>query len=74
MLDDTTDTAATGAAEAQVPIARIEKLRVEFQTKDGPVVGVEDISFEINPGETVCVVGESGSGKSVSSLSLMRLI
>ena len=55
-------------------IARIEGLRVEFQTKDGPVVGVEDVSFDINPGETVCVVGESGSGKSVSSLSLMRLV
>ena len=49
-------------------------MRVEFQTKDGPVVGVEDVSFEIGPGETVCVVGESGSGKSVSSLSLMRLV
>ncbi len=56
------------------PIAQIKGLRVEFQTKDGPVVGVEDVSFDINPGETVCVVGESGSGKSVSSLSLMRLI
>ena len=56
------------------PIARIEGLRVEFQTKDGPVLGVEDVSFDIHPGETVCVVGESGSGKSVSSLSLMRLI
>ncbi|WP_298842205.1 ABC transporter ATP-binding protein [uncultured Roseobacter sp.] len=56
------------------PIAEIRGLRVEFQTKDGPVVGVEDVSFEINPGETVCVVGESGSGKSVSSLSLMRLV
>ncbi len=56
------------------PIARIEGLRVEFQTKDGPVVGVEDVSFDIGPGETVCVVGESGSGKSVSSLSLMRLV
>ncbi|WP_292293692.1 ABC transporter ATP-binding protein [Marivita sp.] len=55
-------------------IAQIENLRVEFQTKSGTVVGVEDVSFEINPGETVCVVGESGSGKSVSSLSLMRLI
>ncbi|WP_146587391.1 ABC transporter ATP-binding protein [Puniceibacterium confluentis] len=55
-------------------IARIQNLRVEFETKDGPVVGVEDVSFEIGPGETVCVVGESGSGKSVSSLSLMRLI
>ncbi len=56
------------------PIARINGLRVEFQTKDGPVVGVENVSFDINPGETVCVVGESGSGKSVSSLSLMRLV
>ncbi|MEO0385870.1 MAG: ATP-binding cassette domain-containing protein, partial [Pseudomonadota bacterium] len=56
------------------PIAQIKGLRVEFQTKDGPVVGVEDVSFDINPGETVCVVGESGSGKSVSSLSLMRLV
>jgi peptide/nickel transport system ATP-binding protein/glutathione transport system ATP-binding protein len=56
------------------PIAKIENLRVEFQTNAGPVVGVEDVSFDVNPGETVCIVGESGSGKSVSSLSLMRLV
>ncbi|AKO97555.1 ATPase component of various ABC-type transport system [Marinovum algicola DG 898] len=56
------------------PIARIDRLRVTFQTRDGPVSGVADLSFDINPGETVCVVGESGSGKSVSSLSLMRLV
>ena len=56
------------------PIAQIKELRVEFQTKDGPVVGVENVSFDIRSGETVCVVGESGSGKSVSSLSLMRLV
>ncbi|MCV6584907.1 MAG: ABC transporter ATP-binding protein [Marinibacterium sp.] len=55
-------------------IAQINELRVEFQTKDGPVVGVENVSFDVKPGETVCVVGESGSGKSVSSLSLMRLV
>ncbi|MEX0370707.1 MAG: ATP-binding cassette domain-containing protein, partial [Tateyamaria sp.] len=64
MLDQT-DTA---------PIANIQNLRVEFQTKDGPVVGVEDVSFDVHSGETVCIVGESGSGKSVSSLSLMRLV
>ncbi|ARE84825.1 glutathione import ATP-binding protein GsiA [Roseovarius mucosus] len=56
------------------PIVQIENLRVAFETRDGPVVGVEDVSFAVNPGETVCIVGESGSGKSVSSLSLMRLI
>ena len=61
-------------SDTEHPIARIENLRVSFQTKDGPVIGVEDVSFQINPGETVCIVGESGSGKSVSSLSLMRLI
>ncbi len=56
------------------PLVTIENLRVEFQTKDGPVVGVEDVSFNVKSGETVCIVGESGSGKSVSSLSVMRLI
>ncbi|RJL20879.1 ABC transporter ATP-binding protein [Paracoccus siganidrum] len=56
------------------PLVSIEKLRVEFETADGVVVGVKDVSFSIRPGECVCVVGESGSGKSVSSLSLMRLV
>ena len=56
------------------PVASLENLRVEFQTKGGVVAGVEDVSFQIGAGETVCVVGESGSGKSVSSLALMRLV
>lgn len=56
------------------PLVSFENLRVEFETNSGVVVGVEDVTFHINPGETVCVVGESGSGKSVSSLSLMRLV
>ena len=56
------------------PLISIENLRVEFDTNDGVVVGVEDVSFQIGAGETVCVVGESGSGKSITSLSLMRLV
>jgi len=59
---------------APAPLVSIEGLRVEFNIDGGTVVGVEDVSFAIRPGETVCVVGESGSGKSVTSLSLMRLV
>ena len=58
----------------QQPIVAIDSLRVEFPTDGGTVIGVNDVSFAIQPGETVCVVGESGSGKSVTSLSLMRLV
>ncbi|WP_224815732.1 ABC transporter ATP-binding protein [Hasllibacter sp. MH4015] len=68
MLDHPADTAPGK------PIAQVRNLRVEFETKNGTVVGVEDVSFDVQPGETVCIVGESGSGKSVSSLSLMRLV
>ncbi len=52
----------------------IENLRVEFDTDGGTVIGVDDVSFSVRQGETVCVVGESGSGKSVTSLSVMRLV
>ena len=56
------------------PIADIRELKVEFSTKGGTVTAVNDVSINVNPGETVCIVGESGSGKSVTSLSLMRLV
>ena len=44
--------------EEKTPIAEFENLKVVFETKDGTVTGVENISFSIYPGETVCVVGK----------------
>ena len=62
-----------GHAKNAKPIVAIRNLRVEFETDSGTVIAVEDSSFDVFPGETVCLVGESGSGKSVTSLSIMRL-
>ncbi len=60
--------------QIDAPVISLDHLRVEFETDGGTVVAVNDISFKVFPGETVCLVGESGSGKSVTSLSLMRLV
>ncbi len=56
------------------PVARVQNLRVDFRSRGGITHAVEDLSFDVHPGETLCIVGESGSGKSVSALSLMRLV
>ena len=56
-------------------LLRVSGLTTVFPAKGGGTVrAVDDVSFTVGPGETVCVVGESGSGKSVTSLSVMRLI
>ena len=52
----------------------VENLVVQFETENGTVTAVKNISFTLYRGETVGIVGESGSGKSVTSLSIMRLI
>jgi oligopeptide/dipeptide ABC transporter ATP-binding protein len=56
------------------PILSIANLAVEFKTDDGVVHAVDDITYDIYPGETLGIVGESGSGKSVSTLSILGLI
>ena len=52
----------------------IRNLRVVFPGVDGDFVAVEDLSFDVAPGETLAIVGESGSGKSVTAKSIMRLV
>jgi oligopeptide/dipeptide ABC transporter ATP-binding protein len=56
------------------PLLSVEGLTTVFDATSGPLAAVNDVSFEIYPGETLGLVGESGSGKSVTALSIMRLV
>ena len=56
------------------PLLHVENLRTHFFTADGVVRAIDNISYDVYPGEILGLVGESGSGKSVSALSIMRLI
>lgn len=55
-------------------LVEFRNLKTQFRTSAGIVKAVDDVSFSIREGETLCVVGESGCGKSVTAMSLMRLI
>jgi peptide/nickel transport system ATP-binding protein len=55
-------------------LLQVSGLTIEFPTHRGPFTAVDDVSFEVLPGERLGLIGESGSGKSTIALSLMRLI
>lgn len=56
------------------PLLRVRHLVTAFETDEGYLRAVDDVSFDVLPGQTLGVVGESGCGKSVTSLSIMRLV
>ena len=56
------------------PLLEVRNLRIEFPTRRGTLVAVDDVSLEIEPGEVLGVVGESGAGKSLTGAAIIGLL
>jgi peptide/nickel transport system ATP-binding protein len=69
----TSSTTPSGPALAR-PLVEIKDLTVKFVSRDATVQAVNGVSFEMMPGEVLCIIGESGSGKSVTMRALMQLL
>ena len=57
-----------------MPLLEVDGLSVRFETDDGVVQAVDDLTFSLDQREVLGIVGESGCGKSVSLMSLVRLL
>jgi peptide/nickel transport system ATP-binding protein len=59
---------------SKAPLLEVRHLRVEFPTRRGTLLALDDISFSIDPGEVLGVVGESGAGKSLTGAAIIGLL
>ena len=59
---------------AESNLLEVRNLRVDFPTRRGTLVAVDDVSFEIKAGEVLGVVGESGAGKSLTGAAIIGLL
>ncbi|SPC07387.1 putative peptide transport fused subunits of ABC superfamily: ATP-binding components [Cupriavidus oxalaticus] len=64
----------TAAANAAAPALRVQDLRIDLPPGADRPHAVQNASFEVMPGEVVCLLGESGSGKSVIARAVMGLL
>jgi peptide/nickel transport system ATP-binding protein len=62
------------AENSRSDILRLENLVVAFDTEQGPIHAVDNISFSMKQGSILGIAGESGCGKSVTALSILRLL
>jgi peptide/nickel transport system ATP-binding protein len=56
------------------PLLEVRKLSVDFPTRRGTLLAIDDVSFDIAPGEILGVVGESGAGKSLTGAAIIGLL
>src|SRR5258706_3041690 len=61
-------------AAMSAPLLEVKNLRVEFNARRGTLVAIDDVSFDIAPGEVLGVVGESGAGKSITGTAIIGLL
>ena len=57
-----------------MPLLEVQHLRVEFPSRRGTLLALDDVSFSIAPGEILGVVGESGAGKSLTGAAIIGLL
>ena len=62
------------ADAAAAPLLEVRNLSISFPNAHGDVEIVDNVSFEVRPGETMGLVGESGCGKSITSMAIMGLL
>jgi peptide/nickel transport system ATP-binding protein len=55
-------------------VLEVQELSVDIPVSAGLLHPVQDVSFTVNRGETLCIVGESGCGKSLTALAIMDLL
>jgi peptide/nickel transport system ATP-binding protein len=58
----------------KTPLLQVKNLRVEFPTRRGTLLALDDINFDIAAGEILGVVGESGAGKSLTGAAIIGLL
>ena len=56
------------------PVLSVQNLRVEFPTRHGVLTAIDDVSFDVAPGEVLGIVGESGAGKSITGTAIIGLL